>query len=274
MPNFFDLLKYAKTGIASPDMTHFDKMRARAIAGGFPVNTIEGVPPLTFQSDGKPLISWSILGNAQQTGTPTPDAPITPTFCGELVGSDWAIPLTCAGQTVPVYLGQTQTVRRVRKYEFTGNEQWNVTAGKFYLQEISPDYKRAADALTYFCSHFPVYPQTNRASNVPDNMLSFGSSSASQRVYCTYTGVSTTADFKSYLAAQYAAGTPVTVWYVLATPETGIVNEPLCKIGDYADELHSTDAGVTIPTAKGENTLTFDPAIQPSKVSITGTIKE
>lgn len=32
--NFYDLLKYAATGIASPEMTHFDKMQALSMAGG------------------------------------------------------------------------------------------------------------------------------------------------------------------------------------------------------------------------------------------------
>jgi hypothetical protein len=80
-------------------------------------------------------------------------------------------------------------------------------------------------------------------------------------------------DIKSYLAAQNAAGTPVVIWYVLAEPETAIVNEPLAKIGDYADELNSTDAAVTIPTAKGQNVLSVDTTVQPSEVSITGNIK-
>lgn len=75
--------------------------------------------------------------------------------------------------------------------------------------------------------------------------------------------------FKRFLAAQYAAGTPVTIWYDLATPETGIVNEPLCKIGDYADELHSEDAGVSIPTARGSNTLTVETDLKPSSMTIT-----
>jgi hypothetical protein len=75
--------------------------------------------------------------------------------------------------------------------------------------------------------------------------------------------------FKDFLAAQYANGTPVVIWYVLATEQTGIVNEPLCKIGDYADELSSADAAVTIPTINGSNTLSVDTTVQPSEMSIT-----
>ena len=82
--------------------------------------------------------------------------------------------------------------------------------------------------------------------------------------------IDTVDKWKSYLAAQYAAGTPVTVWYVLAEPETGIVNEPLCKIGDYADELTDTIATLPeIPTTTGQNTLTVDTELQPSEMTIT-----
>ena len=81
--SFYDLLKFAKTGTASPSMTAYDKMKALAMCkAGFPVKTLTGVPPLTFKSDGTPLISWSMLGNGSQTGTPTPDNPVMPEFVG------------------------------------------------------------------------------------------------------------------------------------------------------------------------------------------------
>ena len=76
------------------------------------------------------------------------------------------------------------------------------------------------------------------------------------------------ADFKSYLAQQYAAGTPVTVWYVLSTEETAVVNEPLMKIGDYADTLSMEQAGVRIPTANGSTTLDVETTVKPSEVYI------
>jgi hypothetical protein len=78
----------------------------------------------------------------------------------------------------------------------------------------------------------------------------------------------TVADFKSYLQQQYAAGTPVTMWYVLATEETAVVNEPLMKIGDYADTLSMEQAGVSIPTANGSTTLGVETTVPPSEVYI------
>ena len=81
--SFYDLLKYAKTGIASPSMTEYDKLKALAMCkAGFPVKTLTGVPPISFKSDGTPLTAWSISGNMVQTGTPTQTVPITPEECG------------------------------------------------------------------------------------------------------------------------------------------------------------------------------------------------
>lgn len=76
----------------------------------------------------------------------------------------------------------------------------------------------------------------------------------------------TVADFKSYLAAQYANGTPVTVWYVLATEETAVVNEQLMRIGDYADTLSYRQSGVNVPTTDGLNIFDIDSTVKPSEV--------
>lgn len=80
--NFYELLKYAATGIASPDMTYFDRMRASTLMGGV-VQTLTGIPPLSFKADGTPLISLMMKGNGQQTGTPSPQNIIMPDFVGK-----------------------------------------------------------------------------------------------------------------------------------------------------------------------------------------------
>jgi hypothetical protein len=355
--NYYELLKYAATGIASPGMTAYDKMRALAMSGGGAIKTLTGVPPLSFRANGKPLISWSMLGNGQQTGTPTHDAPIMPTFCGVRTGNLWneeypnisgtiryiplyvgsgsftlstttpyddgvanlfllsgnvstgastagngawlyhnvtaqsesgyitiafrhysgttspadcktmlnsgstALPyepygykiqISCAGQTTPVYLGQTQTVRRVKKLVLDGAENWRKSSdGNIYIA-LSPN--RGVPWARLLSTHF-----TSSQVQTNGNLLWFVNANVD---------FDTVEECKSYLSAQYAAGTPVTVWYVLAEPETEIINGPLAKIGDYADELSSTDAGVTIPTAKGQNTLTVETDLQPSEMTI------
>ena len=83
MKNFFDLAKYAHTGIASPGMTAYEKQRALSAFGGFPIASITGVDEIQFDSGGKPLISWYINGNEVQNGTPAPDDIIMPSETGD-----------------------------------------------------------------------------------------------------------------------------------------------------------------------------------------------
>jgi hypothetical protein len=233
------------------------------IVNGTNPQTITGVPPISFTGNGKPLKSVDIFGNTQQTGTPTPDAPIMPDFCGKLVGTDWTIPIANADQTVPVNLGEVPTVRRTKKLVLNGTEAWTLWNGNYYSSVID----RKGLIKTILCTHF---------INSGSQGISYSQDSASglRIASVAVPFVSSVNDLKAWLAAQYANGTPVTIWYVLAEPETAIVNEPLAKIGDYADELHSTDAAVTIPTVKGSNELTVDTPIQPSEMSITGYIAE
>lgn len=81
---------------------------------------------------------------------------------------------------------------------------------------------------------------------------------------------SSIAELKTFLAQQYAAGTPVMVWYVLAEPETAVVNEPLMKIGNYTDTIDSTQTSVQIPTAAGETTISWaGEGLAPSEVELT-----
>lgn len=375
--SFYDLMKYAHTGLATADMTAYDKMRALAMAGG-KVKTLTGVPPLSFTGNGKPLISWSMLGNSQQNGTPAPDAPIMPGFVGErtanlfdwsavatgyritwntgeliedataimsdfiqvsrgvcrtnasfiMLGYDsskvyvgtynpsttefkkefgnnttyfnipskvtfvrllsfsrtigtlssstmfntgltslpyepygWKIPVTSAGQTVPIYLGQVQTTRRIKKLVLTGEENWVLEYDDhFYIDNMMPGAKRS---MLVICTHQQsIVPNHNARENVYI--------SGSCRLNFTTQMITHTIEaFTDWLKSQYSVGTPVTVWYVLAEPETAIINEPLAKIGTYADELHSADAGVSIPTARGSNTLTVETDLKPSEMTIT-----
>lgn len=220
---------------------------------------------ITFYTFGGNVGKVSVYGNGQQTGTPTPKEPIMPTFCGTLDGTDWKIPITCTGQTTPLYLGEVSTVRRVRKLVLTGTETFAATTASTHYRCRTTLVPKATTQSTIAVLSTHYYA----SAGARDGTITLTSDGGS--VYFTDdTNAVTDETFKSYLAAQYAAGTPVTVWYVLAEPTTGIVNEPLCKIGDYADELSSEDAAVTIPTVRGQNILTVETQLPPSKIVISG----
>lgn len=182
----------------------------------------------------------------------------------------WAEKITCAGQTTSVYLGQTQTVRKIRKLVLTGEETYydytfSHEKSVYVSNVLDTNYTRAQG----YCTHYPVYPETGNLSGT--NYTTWIGVSSTQIFFiaaCDVLSLENADAFKAWVAAQYAAGTPVTLWYVLATPQTGIVNEPLAKIGTYADELRSADAGVTIPTTNGANTISVDTTIPPSSLTI------
>ena len=166
----------------------------------------------------------------------------------------YKIPISSGGLTTPVYLGEMETTRRIKKLVLTGEESW-ILYNNNYFSTITDSNSKNNNICV--CSHLISSPSAG---------IYIGSGTARLKVFSRdVSSVSSDLDtFKTWLATQYAAGTPVTVWYVLATPTTGIVNEPLMKIGEYADEV----SGITIPTIAGENTLSVDTTLQPSEATV------
>lgn len=179
----------------------------------------------------------------------------------------YKLTISSASTTTPVYLGEVQTTRRVKKYEFTGQENIAFYSG-------SPSgigaYYRISDMLSNardigVCSHFfPIYaPSQSYSDNitfgVSNNVVYFMFSTAT----ISSLNLSDLPSIKTWLQQQYAAGTPVTVWYVLATEQTAVVNEPLMRIGNYADKI----SNISIPVTAGGDTLSVGTTVQPSEIT-------
>lgn len=177
------------------------------------------------------------------------------------------IPISSANTTTPVYLGEVESTRQIKKLVLTGEESgysdWKKSTtyqGSFYAKVLG----NMGTPKDVICSHAEYTPTISASTYVygkcgvdgsnPDRNLNLFIGEASWTV----------SDFKAYLQQQYAADTPVTVWYVLANPTTGIVNEPLRKIGDYAD----TVSGVSIPTITGKDSFDVLTTLKPFEVSL------
>lgn len=270
MLSLYEILKASKTGIA-PDMrTALAGMNWGGADSGHEVKELTGIPPLSIRSNGTMLLDYLISGNMSQTGTPTPTTPIQPQETGDLetVGAkagQYKIPISSAGQTTPVYLGEVETTRRIKKLVLTGTNTdgtTNITTqGIIYITPL-PKLKNVRNA---YCSHYK-YVDRSQGSSMPNN--SFTTNGGAGFSLWFKTEYATVADFKTYLAAQYAAGTPVIVWYVLATPKTAVVNEPLRKIGDHADTVSYEQAGVQIPTNRGNTVIDVKTTLKPSEMYI------
>jgi hypothetical protein len=189
------------------------------------------------------------------------------TYPDSYIPYGYKLPITSAGQTQNVYLGSVQSTRKIKKLVLTGNEDWKLSGinshgiANFWFR-IS-DRLHGAEGIGY-CSHFEKGTQT--APNATSDGFYVGNTDA------LYIRVEeTTADTVEKFV-DYIAGKGIAVWYVLATAQTGIVNEPLMRIDSYADTLDSTQAGVVLPTVRGSNTLSVDTAVAPSSMTITGHI--
>ena len=174
----------------------------------------------------------------------------------------YKIPVTNAGTTTNIYtlepirkigdyadiVDSTNAVTRlVFKYEFTGLETFGIYSGV-------PNTFRASRAnigcpawvtggYSVLCTHFATVDGTTDLTN--------GTCYQGSYLYFRLDSCNIETDFKSYLAQQYSNGTPVTVWYVLATAETESITSP------------------TISTNNGNNTLSIGTTLQPSNVSLT-----
>jgi hypothetical protein len=184
----------------------------------------------------------------------------------------YKLPMTVSdgntAQTIPIYLGEVETTRRIKKLVLTGQERYQnysyaSTNGVQIINMFETVYIRASG----LCNIYPVSTVAGSTSCVW-----IGSGGGDRNLYfvsiLSDMGMSTVDKFKSYVQQQYAAGTPVTVWYVLDEPETGIVNEPLMKIGDYADTIDSSQTAVQMPTIDGTTVIDYDGEPKPSQVYI------
>lgn len=198
----------------------------------------------------------------------------------------YKLPLTANGTEYPIYLGQVETTRRIKKLVLTGEETIPNNDGASYNSETSTD-RFVRDILLsvgdngtskiILCTHLGFQAQSWAArtktgcciycsGNTMQLHLRFDNTTLG--ITQSDTNEQRTEKLKAYLAAQYAAGTPVTVWYVLAEPETAVVNEPLMKIGDYADTINLSQTGIDIPVIKGNNVLTINTDVPPSETYI------
>ena len=180
----------------------------------------------------------------------------------------YTVPITCGGQTTNIYLGSATSTRKIKKLVLTGEENYSDDGGNapfsLLLSSGMPEF--TATQILWACSHYQAVE--NAASWASYNSLITSTTRNTMKLRFRDTSCADLAAFKTYLAQQYANGTPVTIWYVLATPETAVVNEPLQKIGSYADEISKTGTGVDIPTVSGSNTLSVGTTVQPSEMTI------
>lgn len=145
-------------------------------------------------------------------------------------------PLYALGELADIYdITTGEEVRRVDVQELAGTESWvNMGSSEEYVNFAISSILHTAPSV-YWCSHFPA-----------------GSSGTGNALYTQSTGVvvrvrydtgiihkgTEIADFKAWLAARKAAGTPVTILYNRPSPNTTQHGPMTLQL--YRDETHLT----------------------------------
>lgn len=270
-----EIVKFIKTGVIQYSNTRvlcvYDNDKNFVEAYVMPASTSTYTYHFTPSASGKYYRASYDIGYGELIGIEGSTAPET------YIPYGYKLPLTSAGQNVDIYLSESQTTRRIKKLVLDGTETFtipNVGARRVPIG-LSLSQKSVTNVLMEVCTHFKT-DMSSESTVTSEN--DFTTRLASSMVYVWFflpktffTGELTVTNcmnqFSEWLSTQYAADTPVTVWYVLATEETGTLNEPLRKIGDYADTIDSTQTSAQIPTVANSTTISWaGEGLAPSQV--------
>ena len=165
-----------------------------------------------------------------------------------------AEPIRKIGDSVDTVPSTGTASRVVKKYVFTGDEDWVFVSGQgtglSYLRTKLGTYGYLISD-TCVSSHYVWNNITSSTSESGvDSINSESANMSGVAIRDTVNGGNATT-YKRYLADQYAAGTPVTVWVVLASAETETFTAP------------------TIPTSGSPQSFDVDTTLKPSEVSLT-----
>ena len=241
--------------------------------------------PKTIIGDGQPISSWSMKGNMQQSGTPTPSNPIYPTECGEKTAN-----LYNYAETVDVtdnkYLDQQGVERSSSSYQisypitvepeteytwqFGGvNKHTAPTVGFYDSNDNLISAAQHINAATHFTFTTPSNCDYVRASvyknSKSEAMLSKTSTAIPFEPYGYKIPISSgNATTPVYISAPLRKSLDGTVFDTLDS--TGLVTYNVDEYG--APLVTPTTATVTVPTitsALGRTVISFGTTIQPSE---------
>ena len=176
----------------------------------------------------------------------------------------YKIPILSNGNTYPIYLSEPlrkigdtvdslvsagTVTYNIKKLVLDGTETgWNKSGrylGSFYNAILSTTVNAC------ICSHAEFVTVINSTTYVYGKCGFDGSGTLKNLNLFLGEANWSVDDFKNYLATQYANGTPVTIYYVLVTAETGTVTAP------------------TLPTTGTVESFDVDTTLKPSEVSLT-----
>ena len=198
------------------------------------------------------------LNSASQGGCTIVEGSAVPT---SYIPYGYKIPISTLQGSAVNYLGSVSSNRNIAKYVFDGTDNftWTKSGSRSYSWFLNP-YALPNHGKTntpFLCTHGAT------VTTVSDYQYGTVYADNTYNLGIFPTEISTVAELREWFAEN-----PVTIWYVMDTSTTAAINEPLMKIGDYADSISNA---AQIPTAEGANSITVDTTVQPSEFTATWT---
>ena len=162
-------------------------------------------------------------------------------------------PIRKIGDSVDTAQSIGTASRAIKKLVLTGQESfWSDdgtvdTRSRYRILPTGADTVLRGNRYDLYCTHFKTDLQVSANSVLIYN----GTTGVFIYFYVLTADYPTLADFKTYIQQQYAAGTPVTLYYILATPTTETFTAP------------------TIPTSGSPQSFDVSTTLKPSEVSLT-----
>ena len=168
----------------------------------------------------------------------------------------YIIPILSGGVTTNVYLGEVQSTRQIEKIkldELTWTYTSTTSYSGFYIYDYTVDLIEAAGG---YCNKLGIF--TGSFSAAPNNSIIIYESSGRQRLFIRYD------DAQGDVTALKTMLEDAILYAVKTAPTTAVVNEPLRKIGDYADSVSVTG----IPTTATPEQFDINTVLKPSEVQL------
>lgn len=217
-----------------PRLSRIEELIYEWINGG-DISTYTGTLPAVLQTVAGYLAGYKIWGNTGGVGNEAIVASLPEPLCGIDTYTD------------SLDLSTGTLTRRIGKFELTGEENitlYTIATGNLFRTELPTLRVLGQFADAGVCTH---YRTVTSATDRVNGTISGGGTAGVQKFVDIVDGYATADDFKSFLAAQYATGTPVMIWYVLAEPEISTVAVPSGLTGTI--EGYLTQDGTPTPEA-------------------------
>lgn len=175
----------------------------------------DGTLPATYSANGSMLADYRVYGSAGGVGEEVNITGLNEPLCGIGAYTD----------SLDLFTGIL--TRRIKKLVITGNEKWTFRTGQpsnvYFIEFRSTNFIRNIALCTHYIN------QDSGTFNQLENkhcIVDLSSDGIRSFIGIRDSSYNSAAAFVSYLEAQYAAGTPVIVWYALAEPETETIPVP------------------------------------------------